>query len=209
MYMWSREAPVELVGTGKRGAPANRLYELTVGAVTNPRAMDPFKEVVLRLWRASNSPDAQPSKLQAVETLDAIEARSLRMREIVGLPKPGAPVMTSSLSSSMLNLGLRRSTEPTNAGSVAGAAAAGGGGGRGASSAGAGVAIPGGVPAQPAPTAGRGALIPVPTAPFQHFASNAGVTRSGSATVLSKAPLSAQLHTPFNPRELLWTANYT
>ena len=38
------------------------MKKITIGTATNQRATDVFKEVVLRVWRASNSPDAIPNK---------------------------------------------------------------------------------------------------------------------------------------------------
>lgn len=69
MQMWSKEAPSELMG--KQGK------EITVGLATTDRATDLFKEVVLRVWRASNSPDAMPNKLHAVESIEELYKRYL------------------------------------------------------------------------------------------------------------------------------------
>jgi hypothetical protein len=71
MSMWSKEAPLELMG--KQGK------EITVGLASTNRATELFKEVVLRVWRASNSPDAMPNKLRAVESIEDLYKRYLSL----------------------------------------------------------------------------------------------------------------------------------
>ena len=53
------------------------------------RSKEVFKEVVLRVWRASNSPDAVPNKLLHVESIEVMYQREMRIRNMVGLAPPG------------------------------------------------------------------------------------------------------------------------
>ena len=95
------------------------LTQLTVGAATSPKAMELFKEVVLRVWRASNAPDAMVDKMHPIETIEAIYKRVHHMKKTVsdgtitaaasgqglapgtqGLvmaPRPGAPTPSGPL----------------------------------------------------------------------------------------------------------------
>lgn len=72
LWMWDAEFKRLL---GPTAGTSTFLAQPTVGAATSPQATDPFREVVLRVWLASNSPDALPDKMQPVETSEAIYTR--------------------------------------------------------------------------------------------------------------------------------------
>ena len=63
---------------------------MTVSDTSNIRALQVFRSVVLRLWRAFGSPHALPDKLNPFETDDETYRREMRIREMVSIPTDGA-----------------------------------------------------------------------------------------------------------------------
>lgn len=77
LYLWSKEAPEDLT----RYAGFKILREEAV----DPRSLQIFRDIVLRVYHAFNSPESQPSRLHPIETVDDINRRERIMRGIVGL----------------------------------------------------------------------------------------------------------------------------
>ena len=169
--------------------------DITVGIASNQKASDAFKEVVLRVWRASNSPDAQPDKLCPVESIETMYMRELRIRDMVGLPRPGGvnSSQTLNLSSTQTQgesqsqtqtqtaLGMRSSVNVSSSTSLTGMF------GR---------------------TSTRNLAIENNENVLSGTASipngNTVLSKNNSSSRLDQIPLGEQLHTPFNARELLW-----
>jgi Ca2+-binding EF-hand superfamily protein len=84
LYLWSKEGPTDMI----RAAGMKCLAE---GEVT-AQALQIFRHIVLRVYRAFNSPDAQRSRLVMEETLEGINTREAVIRDLVGLTSTGASV---------------------------------------------------------------------------------------------------------------------
>ena len=139
------------------------------------------------MWRASNSPDAQPDKLCPIESIETMYMRELRIRDMVGLPRPGGVNSSQTLNlsttqaESQPSLGLRSSVNVSSSTSLSGIF------GR---------------------TSTRNLAIEnnenVLSGTTNIPNGNAVLTKNNSASRLDQIPLGEQLHTPFNARELLW-----
>jgi hypothetical protein len=148
--------------------------------------------VVLRVWRASNSPDAQPDKLCAVESIETLYVREMRIRNMVGLSRPGVN-SSQTLNLSTTQQGSRLALGSTGALGVGSSINV-------ASS----VSLSGifGRTSMRNLTIDNGENVLNGTAniPTGRVPSGKGST----APRLDQVPLGEQLHTPFNARELMW-----
>lgn len=164
--------------------------DVTIGIAANQKASDVFKEVVLRVWRASNSPDAQPDKLCAVESIETLYVREMRIRNMVGLSRPGVN------SSQTLNL------STTQQGSRLAL------GGTGALGVGSSINVASSVSLSG--IFGRTSTRNLNIENGENVLSGTAniptgrVPKGSTAPRLDQVPLGEQLHTPFNARELMW-----
>eukprot|EP00981_Chlorochromonas_danica_P011048 scaffold3678_cov157-Ochromonas_danica.AAC.1 len=90
MMLWKKEFPTELNGKTYR--------DMTINDASSVRALQVFRNVMLRLWHAFGSPDAQPNKLLPDESEEDIIARELRIRELVGIAVGSNPQLAQSLA---------------------------------------------------------------------------------------------------------------
>jgi len=80
LSLWQQECPAELIIKSPRN--------LTIADVSQPKVVDIFRHVVLRVYRAYSSPDAQWDKLLGpFETNDEVQTREDNIRDMVGLPR--------------------------------------------------------------------------------------------------------------------------
>ena len=95
MLLWAREAP-QNIGT------LTDVRNISVSEATNPSVLKVFREVVLRVWRAYSSPEADKPKHIAVESYDDIIRRQDKLKEMIGMeakPVPPPPSMLQSTGS--------------------------------------------------------------------------------------------------------------
>lgn len=148
--------------------------------------------MVLRVWRASNSPDAQPDKLCAVESIETLYVREMRIRNMVGLSRPGVN------SSQTLNL------STTQQGSRLAL------GGTGMVGVGSSINVASSVSLSGifGRTSTRNLNIENGESVLNGTANiptgRAPTGKGSTAPRLDQVPLGEQLHTPFNARELMW-----
>lgn len=165
-----------------------------------------FKEVVLRVWRASNSPDAIPSKLNPIESIEIMYQREMRIRDMVGLAPPGGIVTNLLLNNGASNirnshnqlngtkssiLGVNDSVNAsTNTLSLTGIL-------RGSKNTNVNVNQT---------SVMNGTSENVLSSQNYPNGNIIGNRSSVSVSRLDQVPLGEQLHTPFNARELLWNS---
>ena len=169
--------------------------EITIGTATNQKATDVFREVVLRVWRASNSPDSLPDKLKPLETIEKLYEREMRIREMVGLNIPcfnplnnSQTLLLNSTQNNNNTINGNKSINVNNSINVSNSMNL------------------------------TGMLRSNNTANSTdnlHTSQNFGTLNlSGNRSApnaprLEQIPLGEQLHTPFNARELLWNGQPT
>jgi hypothetical protein len=208
LWMWGTEFRRLL---GPTAGTSAFLAQLTVGAATSPQAMDLFREVVLRVWRASNSPDALPDKMQPVETIEAIYTRVHCMKRAiagegngtgtgtgtgtgVGVGVGNVPgALTASLATGLLGSPLLPPSPASASSRVISATTRG--------VAGSSRAI-GGLAA----SMDSLRMSQEVKARRANDALVAGRVLPNTGARLEQAALAPQLHTPFNARELMWQA---
>ena len=93
LYLWSKEAPADVV----KAAGFKSLSEADVST----RALQVFRDIVLRVYRAFNSPDSIPSRLKPEESAEDIDRREQTMRGIVGVNPAIVPSSLGTLGRSM------------------------------------------------------------------------------------------------------------
>jgi hypothetical protein len=96
MMLWSKQFPHELNGRTFR--------DMTISDASNIRALQVFRSAVLQLWHAFSSPSAIPNKLIPFETYEDILLREDRIREIIGLPCKTLPADAASNVAASLTL---------------------------------------------------------------------------------------------------------
>ena len=173
--------------------------------------MELFKEVVLRVWRASNAPDAMVDKMKPIETIEAIYKRVHHMKKTVS-----DGTITAAASGQGLAPGAQALVIAPRPGALTAAAP---------------IQPPGGTTGIAGPTnlhlanpaagvrpAGVGSSV---SQSLSNMAASVNslrtskemqAKRTSDALATSKVtppqpnahPLGAQMHTPFNARELMW-----
>jgi Ca2+-binding EF-hand superfamily protein len=93
LLLWKREFPKDLNGKTYK--------DMTVSDTSNIRALQVFRSVVLRLWRAFGSPHALPDKLTLFETDIETLQREMRIREMVAIPVDGAAAAAEAAKNTM------------------------------------------------------------------------------------------------------------
>ena len=177
--------------------------DITIGIASNQKAMDVFKEVVLRVWRASNSPDAIQDKLCPDESIEMQYIREMRIRDMLGLPRPFGVNGEKTLNLTGTHSGLKggalgQSGTHTPSG-------AGGLGLRNSLNVSSSISLAG-LFGRSLTT--RNLAIENGDNVLNTTVSNGNtpLTKSASTSRLDQVPLGDQLHTPFNARELMWNA---
>ena len=164
--------------------------------------MDVFKEVVLRVWRASNSPDALPDKLCPNESIEMLYVREMRIRDMLGLPRPFGANGEKTLNLTGTHSGLKAVLGQSGTHTPSG-----GGGGlnlRNSLNVSSSISLAG--------LFGRSSTRNLALENGDNVLNtsvsngNTPLTKSASTSRLDQVPLGEQLHTPFNARELMWNA---
>jgi hypothetical protein len=163
--------------------------------------MDVFKEVVLRVWRASNSPDAIPDKLCPDESIEMLYVREMRIRDMLGLPCPFGANGEKTLNLTGTHSGLKAALGQSGTHTPG---AAGGLGLRNSLNVSGSISLAGLF----GRTSTRNLALENGDTVLNTTASNGNtpLTKSASTSRLDQVPLGEQLHTPFNARELMWNA---
>jgi len=92
MLLWAREAPAN-IGT------LSDVRNISVQEATNPSVLKLFREVVLRVWRAYNSPEAMKSKHIEIESYDESMKREDKLKEMIGMESKPVPQPKTMLQS--------------------------------------------------------------------------------------------------------------
>lgn len=163
--------------------------------------MDVFKEVVLRVWRASNSPDAIPDKLCPDESIEMLYIREMRIRDMLGLPCPFGANGEKTLNLTCTHSGLKAALGQSGTHTPG---AAGGLGLRNSLNVSGSISLAGLF----GRTSTRNLALENGDTVLNTTVSNGNtpLTKSASTSRLDQVPLGEQLHTPFNARELMWNA---
>ena len=77
LLLWKADFPKDLHGKTYK--------EMTVGDTSNVRALQTFRSIVLRLWRAYSSPNSLPDRFSAFESIDEIVRREIHIKTLVGI----------------------------------------------------------------------------------------------------------------------------
>ena len=77
MYLWALDAPPSLF--------KKNLHQITSNDLMQDKIISSFRGVVLRIWRAYNSPDARPNPLLPIESAQVVSAREENVLNMVGL----------------------------------------------------------------------------------------------------------------------------
>jgi len=201
LLMWKREFPKDLDGKAYK--------DMTVNDTSNIRALQVFRGVVLRLWRAYSSPHSMPDKLNPVETPDQVSKREMRIRELVNIPTDGKAAaaeaakntMTAKAAAAAKNVQQGKPITTTkNAQNSSGAAD----GGSSAPVPGIKTGKKGAKAAAPEVTIVGGVVVTDPNA-------HAGKTVHDEVAMRpeeNKEQVEQPLCTPFHSRELLWTGRF-
>lgn len=83
LFLWSREAPEEFI--------KKTINLMTTSDLENPRILEVFRDIIHRLYRACHCVDAQPNRLNPIETIEELYSREARIKNY-------ATMMTSSIS---------------------------------------------------------------------------------------------------------------
>ena len=94
--LWSIEG-IKEIGTKPNEVPGCKIENISL------RAIEAFKNVVLKVWRAFSSPECQPNRFVDEETVEMINIRELRIRELAGLPPPVSTTVNGAVISSANN----------------------------------------------------------------------------------------------------------
>ena len=109
LYLWSKEAPDEV--TKYAGFKILREEEVS------PRVLQIFRDIVLRVYHAFNSPESQPNRLNPIESVDDILRRERLIRGIVGLHvEQQAGISLGVTLSRSLSMGFSALSNSSNAG---------------------------------------------------------------------------------------------
>jgi hypothetical protein len=101
LYLWSKEAPAEVT----KAAGFKALADSDV----NGRALQVFRDIFLRVYRAFNSPESLPSRLRPIESVEDITRREQTIRGIVGLNiSPASPITAVVAKSLTMSMGFSR-----------------------------------------------------------------------------------------------------
>ena len=167
--------------------------------------MDVFKEVVLRVWRASNSPDAIPDKLCPDESIEMLYIREMRIRDMLGLPRPFGANGEKTLNLTGTHSGLKGALGQSGTHTPSGGGTVGGLGLRNSLNLSSSISLAG-LFGRSSST--RNLAIENGDNVLNTTVSNGNtpLTKSASTSRLDQVPLGDQLHTPFNARELMWNA---
>ena len=174
--------------------------------------MELFKEVVLRVWRASNAPDAMVDKMKPIETIETIYKRVQHMKKTVS----DGTIQNAAASGQGLAPGAQGLAMVPRPGAMTAAAPLQAPGGT------TGIAGPTNLPTNnPAAAAARPGVSSSMSMSLSNMAASVNslrtskemqAKRTSDALATSKVtppqpnahPLGAQMHAPFNARELMW-----
>jgi hypothetical protein len=97
MYLWPLEAPPSLF--------KKNMHQVTSNDLMQRKNLAAFREVVLRVYRAFNSPDAQPNPLNPIESASNVSRREQNVLNMVGLKMFNGVLFPISADMSGFNTG--------------------------------------------------------------------------------------------------------
>ena len=105
-------------------APALPIDSLSLADVQQAPVVHAFRSVVLRVYRAFSSPDAQPDRLNPYETAEDCYHRMAIIRSLIGMPSEPSNATTQGIATSSLLPFKTSSTSNASAAAAASAAVA-------------------------------------------------------------------------------------